>query len=513
MKKRLPAQTQKGKYSSRLSNTLFHGTHEDFRMNDDFFRLVVQSLEDYAIFTTDKYGIISSWNRGAQKVLGYREEEVIGKNARLLFTKEDIKNKIPEKELRRAIKEGKSLDQRWHLKKGKVIFWASGYMFPLKDNNGKIRGFAKIMRDLTETKNARLAFEKTQERLALAQKVGKIGTFEWLIPDNRIIWSPELEELYGLEVGSFEETYEYWLEKIHPEDRKMVVDNLTASVKKGEPLNIEFRIISPNGKVHSLLAKGDVFLNEKGKPIRMIGVNIDICDLKDLQHERDQFISIASHELKTPVTSLKLFADILHRNIEKVSDPAIVEPTQMIKTQVNRLMSLMNDLLDVSRIQSKKLELAPQAFNLLELIKDIVSDKAITSPSHKISIDADLKKSIYADKERISQVLTNLISNAIKYSPQADRVVIKVREDGKNVVVCVQDFGIGISEEDQEKIFGQFFRSIEAKNKHIPGFGLGLHISSEIIKKHGGKIWFKSTKGKGTSFYFSFPMKLKEKSK
>ncbi|MBA3550858.1 PAS domain-containing sensor histidine kinase [Patescibacteria group bacterium] len=275
----------------------------------------------------------------------------------------------------------------------------------------------------------------------------------------------------------------------------------------GESNDLEFRIKLPDGSIKWMLSKSDIFFDGENIPSRMIGVNIDITDRKNLEHQKDVFIGIASHELRTPVTSLKLFSNIIINQARLEQKEQVLKSAQIIKSQTDRLMRLVDDLLDVSKIQAGKLELNYQLFDVPEFVDSIISETKHFTQSHKIVYKpGDLEK-ITGDKERIGQVIMNLISNAIKYSPRADCIIIKTKQKGEWAIIEVQDFGIGIPKEEQGKIFDRFFRTTDAKDKNISGFGLGLFISSEIVRRHGGELKVKSTQGKGSTFYFSIPLK------
>lgn len=235
----------------------------------------------------------------------------------------------------------------------------------------------------------------------------------------------------------------------------------------------------------------------------------DITERKELEQKRDEFVSIASHELKTPLTTVKAFAQILEKRFRKSKDTRDLYLVKNINTNIDKLTSLVNDLLDVSKIQAGKLQLHKKEFNIDHLIQKIVLDFQYITASHSISVERKAHKKVYGDEERIGQVLINLLTNAVKYSPKADKVIIKSRSNKDFVIVSVQDFGIGIPLDKQNRVFERFFRASDT-NQGPSGFGLGLYISWDIIRRHSGKIWVESTVGNGSTFYFSMPLKYKK---
>lgn len=227
---------------------------------------------------------------------------------------------------------------------------------------------------------------------------------------------------------------------------------------------------------------------------------------KELEERKNEFISIASHELKTPITSIKGYIQILRQFLKESQNEKLLSYAGKMDQQIDRLTKLVNDLLDVSKIQSGKLELQLEETDLNELIEDTITDLQLVN-KHKIIFEKGEKQLLtLIDKYQISEVLINLISNAIKYSPKSDKVIVRATSKKDSVVTSIEDFGIGISKKDQEKVFRKFFRVDNRIRQSFSGLGLGLYISSEIVKHHQGDIWISSVKGRGTTVSFKLPM-------
>ena len=235
-------------------------------------------------------------------------------------------------------------------------------------------------------------------------------------------------------------------------------------------------------------------------------VSAYIKQQKQMEKQKDNFIASASHELKTPLTSIKVFAEIMQHRFQKSGDNESVTLFKKINIQLNKLSSLVNDLLDVNKIENNKLLYKTELFDMNTLIQDTIVEMQRTANSHVIMQHLDSSKEIFGDRMRIGQVLTNLISNAIKYSPNAEEVILSTKYSKDTFQVNVKDFGIGIAKRDQKKIFKRFSRVNGTVEQTYPGMGLGLYISKEIITHHKGKIWIKSQKGKGSTFSFSLPL-------
>ncbi|GLV53894.1 hypothetical protein KDH_07450 [Dictyobacter sp. S3.2.2.5] len=227
---------------------------------------------------------------------------------------------------------------------------------------------------------------------------------------------------------------------------------------------------------------------------------------EELSRQKDEFIGVASHELKTPVTSLKGYAQLLERRFRQEGDERSATLLQKMDAQINRLTNLVRDLLDVTRIEEGQLIFHPSSFEMSALISEIVEDMQRAAPKHHILQDLTPGITITADRERIGQVLINLLTNAVKYSPQADTIVIKTRCTDDAVITSVQDFGIGIPAEKQPHLFERFYRVEGESQFTYPGLGLGLYISSAFITRHHGSIWVESELDEGTIVSFSLPL-------
>lgn len=229
-------------------------------------------------------------------------------------------------------------------------------------------------------------------------------------------------------------------------------------------------------------------------------------ETEDLVYRRDEFFSIASHELKTPVTSLKAYTQLLLMDADGLQDMQHKTMLERMDIQINKLTSLINDLLDTSKIENGQLVFKNELFILNDLILEIISDMQPISLSQKIIFNNNEVASVYGDRERIRQVISNFISNAIKYALSGKKIVISLEKHDHLVVCSVQDFGKGVNPEEFDKIFDRFYRVSGPNLNTFPGMGLGLFICKEVIEKHNGKIGVKSEPGKGSTFYFELPL-------
>ncbi len=232
----------------------------------------------------------------------------------------------------------------------------------------------------------------------------------------------------------------------------------------------------------------------------------DITEKKQIERQKDDFISIASHEIKTPVTSMRMYSQILQKHPLLTNDKKASDMLSKMNLQMNRLTELVASFMNVYKLGTGRLRLHKKHFELAGLITEVVANFQYTITSHTVEQEGELKARVFADDARINQVLVNLISNAIKYSPDADKVKVNLVKNKDKVTVSIQDFGMGIPKDEQSRIYERFFRAKGKKEGKIPGLGLGLFISSEIVKQHGGDIWVHSEEKSGSTFYFTLPI-------
>jgi len=298
-----------------------------------------------------------------------------------------------------------------------------------------------------------------------------------------------------------------WTIFIVEEDRKRAGDKFLTDLNNRNFYEVEFRLKHADGTVRWCVANGKPQNNEDGTFRGYIGSCVDITEQKNLQQQKDDFIGIASHELKTPVTSIKAYTQVLELMLSKVGETKESTLIKRMDKQVNRLTSLIGDLLDVTKINSGRLQFNDTEFDFNSYLHEIIDDLQRTSAKHRLIEDFEPTGIVFADKDRIGQVVANLITNAIKYSPRSDKIIIHTSCQGGELHLCVQDFGIGIPENNLNKVFEQFYRVSGDVQHTFPGLGLGLYISSEIIQREGGRIWVKSKEGQGSIFCFALPLR------
>lgn len=354
----------------------------------------------------------------------------------------------------------------------------------------------------------RLEQEKqaASERLAFHLENAPLGFIEL---DNRGFvksWSKRAEEILGWEGKTIFRGQENNFSQVYEEDRqlaKKVLEQLISG--EVERNKVQCRHVTGNGKVIWCEWFNSVLKDEKGKVKTIMSLIQDITEQKHMEKQKDNFFSVASHELKTPVTTIKAYGQLAAELLEKKNDNDTLDIIKRMGAQINRLTGLIGSLLDFTKLRNGQLVYDEVPFDFNELVQETVDDMQKTSHTHAIKNNPAPAAIVFGDRDKLSQVLTNLISNAIKYSPESDHIIINTRTDGNGIELSVRDFGIGISAENLHNVFKQFYRVSGENQSTFPGMGIGLYICSEVITRHGGKIWVDSEIGKGSIFYAWIP--------
>lgn len=276
---------------------------------------------------------------------------------------------------------------------------------------------------------------------------------------------------------------------------------------KGEIITQEtIRYKRGDGTVTYLSINAVPIKDQEGNITAAISTCQDIHERIIAEQHKDEFLGIVSHELKTPVTSVKAYAQVLQKVFASKEDIDAVIQMEKIDNQITRLTKLITDLLDASKIQSGRIIFSEESFDFDALVNEIVNEMQFTTYQHEICVEGSSNCIVHGDRERIGQVITNLLANAIKYSPNANKIILSIECNDEEVLVAVKDFGIGIDKAQQKRIFDRFYRVSEDNYNVYPGMGIGLYITSQILNRQGGRIWVDSSKGNGSTFYFTLPI-------
>lgn len=385
---------------------------------------------------------------------------------------------------------------RWHIDTGSPRF----------DSFGRLEGFTGAVVDIHERKVAEDALRERENELSSAIKATNLGTWVYYPETGAVNWSERSRELFGMEPDKYVD-YDVFLAHLHPDDRERTDTAVRRALDPEirEAYIIEYRSISENdGQIRWLRASGESYFNENGKAEVLIGTLLDITESKSLERQKDDFLAIASHELKTPVTTIKGYVQMMSEDLSEDNSEDMPDQLKIIDRQVDKLIFLINDLLDVGKVDTGELQMSKAVFNLDELLLEVVDSIQHMAPDHQIELTGETSKTIYGDRLRIEQVIVNLITNAIKFSPGKDRVKVMVHIENGMVRISIQDFGIGIEQKKVNQIFQRFYRD-EETSKWSTGLGLGLFISAAIVKRHKGSIEVESVPDLGSVFHVLLP--------
>lgn len=460
-------------------------------------------------------------NPAFEELSGYPRDEIIGHNCRFLQGKD--RDQDERYKIRSAIENGQScvVELRNYTKEGK-LFYNELYLSPVKDDNGKITHFVGIQNDVTSRKKAEQALEfnqaETEQKVLdrtrmlkeseeyLSSIIETIRESLVVLDRNYVILDVNNHFLNTFKV-TINDTKGKTLYELGngqwdiPELKRMMTEILPTN---NPVLDYEVEHEFPHiGKKTMLLNAHRVEFEGQFKDRILLAIE-DITERKAIEQRKDDFLSIASHELKTPLTTIVGFMQLMSRLMPENASPKFVSAFDKTGLHVNRLNQLLAELLDMSKIQTGNIELHKEFFDFDKMVRETVDGLLAATPSSKIKVEGATGTTLFGDESHIIQVLVNLISNAIKYSPDSDEVNVYLSKVSNFVKVSVTDKGMGIHPDELKKIFERFYR-VSSTQKSFPGMGIGLYICEQIVKNHGGTLWAESKVGEGSTFSFTLP--------
>lgn len=369
-------------------------------------------------------------------------------------------------------------------------------------NNGAIITF----NDITELKKIQKELNVSNKMLGIAIDSAAMGMWSIDLQTREFAPSQRLKEIFGFHPDE-QMTYEAAIAQIDSKYQTLVTDAIEANISKGIKCDIEYPLRGfHDGKIRWVRANGDLSLDQEGKPTYFTGVVHDITVHKQDELRKNDFIAMVSHELKTPLTSMQGYVQLLALRAKNDEDTFSMSKLEKVHSQVKKMTTLINGFLNTSSFEAGKIYLNEQRFEINDLLNEVVEEVTLITANHNFVVMPSPKVSVKADRDKIGQVINNFLTNAVKYSPKGKNIDISCKESNGNIQVSVKDQGIGIKPQDQEKLFDRYYRIESVQNQTISGFGLGLYLSAEIIHRHKGKVWVESEMGKGSTFYFSLPL-------
>jgi PAS domain S-box-containing protein len=472
---------------------------------------IVDSSDD-AIIGKTLDGIIASWNAAANKLFGYTEKEAVGHHISLIIPRDRLQE---ENEIMASIRQSKKIEHHKtvRLTKTGLEIPISLTVSPIHDDSGKVIGASEIVRDISEQQIG----EEKQVMLAAIVNSSEDAIVSKTLKGIITSWNNAAVKLFGY---TDKEAIGKHISLIIPPERLEEENVIISRIKEGLKVDhFETIRVKKDGSLIPISLSVSPIKNSSGIVIGASKIARDITEeidnrekiklyykqLEKINSYKDEFIGLASHELKTPLTGITGYLQLLESTLKDDKSTIFVKRAV---NQARKLSLLVSDLLDMSKIQAGKLALNMDKFDFNDLLDELVITINDTISTH----DLELIKPSYTvmlngDKQRIEQVLINLVNNAVKYSPRANKVIMTVTVTDDKIRVAVKDFGIGIAKNQQQKIFSRFYR-VEDISPSISGLGIGLYISYDIVIKHNGRIWVDSEPGNGSTFYFEIPKQL-----
>jgi PAS domain S-box-containing protein len=404
-----------------------------------------------------------------------------------------------------------------------ALIWLRSSGKVTRDNDGDHTLFSGVVMDMSERKtqemlletlNAELLsanekYKQTEDELQLAINAASLATFDLNPVTGRFAGNDLLRSWFGLQPEE-EIALNKATDVIAEADRGRVLAAIQQALTyaSGGDYDVRYTIINPLNPVPRIVrAKGKALFNEQQHPMRLSGVLQDVTEQTHDEQRKSDFIGMVSHELKTPLTSLTAIVQVANGKLKSSEDQFLVSAMAKAGQQVQRMSKMINGFLDISRLESSKIMIDKQTFEINELFREMIAETQLTVTSHRIAYSGCDGVKLNADRDKIGSVITNLVGNAVKYSPKGKQISVSCQANEQALTVAVKDEGMGIKPEYIGKVFDRYFRVETSHTRHISGFGIGLYLSAEIIHRHDGQIWVESESGSGSTFYFSLPLK------
>jgi len=490
------------------------GSSTTSKVDEEMFRLLVGSVRDYAIFLLTPEGRVASWNKGAEAIKGYKTEEILGESIARFYPQEMIDREWPRTELRLARERGRFEDENWRIRKDGSRFWANVIITALYDDDGSLRGYAKITRDLTERLRHEEALRISEERLRLLVDGVTDHALFMLDPDGRIAsWNNGAERLKGYRpeeiIGQHFSRF-YLPEAVA---RGWPEHELKMAREHGRFEDIGWRVRKDGTRFWANVVITAVY--DKNKLLRGFAkVTRDLTErnraaaMQASEQHMNEFLATLGHELRNPLGTIANASAIVKKLANEEAVP-MQNAVKILDRQVKQMSRLVDDLLDIARVRQGKFALRLQQLELKPLVMHALEDiPLITQKSQKLTLQlTDDSLSVLGDKERLTQVFVNVLSNAAKYTPEGGNITVLGERQDREAVIRIQDSGLGIEPELLPNVFDLFRQGERTLHNAQGGLGVGLTIVQRILQLHHGSIEaFSNGKDQGSEFVIRIPL-------
>ncbi|HVY07684.1 MAG TPA: PAS domain S-box protein [Burkholderiales bacterium] len=505
---------------------------------DEYFRLLVESVKDYAIFMLDPTGHVMTWNPGAERTKGYAAAEIIGQHFSRFYPQDSIDRGWPEHELRVAGAEGRFEDEGWRIRKNGSRFWANVVITAMRDASGTLRGFVKVTRDLTQRRQQEESLRQSEERFRLlVEGVSDYAIFMIDLDGNVLTWNSGAQNMLQYESG---EILGHHFSRLYPVEKmggSSPENALQQAATRGRVDEEGWRVRKDGSRFWAGVTI-TALRDEAGQLRGFAKLTRDLSErrhaekleLEKKQREelldaersarvaaqqaarlKDEFLATLSHELRTPLNAILGWTQILRDpGQSNLSDYA--RGIEVIERNARSQVQLIEDLLDLSRIMAGRMRLDVQSVSLIDIISQAIESAEPAAHAKSIRLESILDPIdgiVSGDAGRLQQVVWNLLSNAIKFTPKGGRIQILLQRINSHIEISVSDNGIGISSDFLPHVFERFSQNDPSITRTYGGLGLGLAITRQLVELHGGSVRVKSAgEGKGSTFIVNLPISL-----
>jgi len=511
----------------------------DLRQSEERFRLLVESVRDYAIFMLDTKGTVLTWNAGAERFKGYRANEIIGQHFSRFYPPEALARGLPQHELDVASETGSFEDEGWRVRKDGSQFWANVVITAMRGSGGRLLGFAKVTRDLTQRRRHEEDLRRSEERFRLlVEGVSDYAIFMLDVNGRVATWNVGAQRIKGY---SAEEIIGQHFSIFYPPDVKesgWPAHELLVAAEKGSFVDDGWRV-RKDGTTMWANVTITALRDDSGRLIGFAKLTRDLTERKRaeavevagrereqlLEAERsarmaaqratrikDEFLATLSHELRTPLSAILGWTQVLLRTESSMEPGGLRRAIEVIDRNARAQVRLIDDLLDLSRIMTGKIRLDLQQVSLPDVVQTAVDSAMPAANAKNIRLQAILDPAqpfVSADSGRLQQVVWNLLTNAIKFTPKGGQIQVLLQRVNSRIELSVSDTGIGIPASYLPHVFDRFSQRDSSTTRSFGGLGLGLAISKQLVELHGGSIRVSSQgEGQGSTFLVDLPVSI-----
>lgn len=470
---------------------------------------ILSSIGD-GVFALNPRGKIILFNKAAHKITGFTAEEAMNRPYQeiLQFRSKDGEHKQDDF-IHNALKGKVSnmADSTTVIHKNGHPVAVADSAAPVYDPHKKLIGIIVVFRDVTQELQTEAAMRESNERFEKVAEATSDAIYDLNAKTGEIWWGKGVE--FGYTLTHAGRNLEWWMNHIHPDDAKRITNEMTAIYEgNASHWSREYRFLKANGKYAYVRDRAIIQRNDKGKVIRVIGSIMDITQQKELNLAKDEFLSLASHQLRTPLTAIRLFSEMLVDGQVGKLNKQQHEYAEKIEQSTERMVRLIGDILNISRVQLGRLKIEPKPLHIEDIVERSVEE--IRPVAKQKGLTLTYKKSTLAptqiDVVLMEQIIHNLLTNAVRYTHKGG-VEVALDQDGNGYLLSVKDTGIGIPKESENRIFERFYRADNAVKVEGEGTGLGLYLIKMVMRTTGGQVWFKTREGKGTTFFVKIPLR------